>query len=67
MIESNPTCPECKSKNVALIFWGYPGNTELYLKAIERKEIVNGGCIVTDHDPRWECNECNHTWGERDE
>ncbi len=34
---------------------------------LERNEIVLGGCLVTDHDPTWECNECNHRWGERDE
>jgi len=65
--EKNPPCPECKSKNVAWIFWGYPGDMDWYLKGIESKEIVSGGCIVTDHDPKWECNVCHHRWGERDE
>ena len=62
-----PVCPKCKSSNVARIFWGYPGDIDLYLKGVESKEIVPGGCIVTDHDPEWECNDCNYRWGERDD
>ncbi len=67
MSEKYPTCPECKSKNVAWIFYGYPGDMDWYLKAIDDKEIVGGGCVVTDHDPKWKCTDCYHRWGERDE
>jgi len=67
MTEQKPSCPDCHSKNVAQIFYGYPGDIDWYLKAIEDKEIVGGGCIVTDHDPKWECNDCLHRWGTRDE
>ncbi len=67
MSKKYPTCPECKNKNVALIFWGYPGDVEWYLEAIAKKEIVGGGCTISDHDPRWECNSCHHTWGERED
>ena len=62
------TCPKCKSKNIALLFWGYPADfDESMEKQVERKEIVLGGCLVTDHDPKWECNECHNRWGERDD
>jgi hypothetical protein len=67
LTETKPACPECKSNNVALIFWGYPGDMDWYLKAIEDKEIVPGGCMVTDNDPKWECNDCPNRWGERDD
>ena len=68
MTESFLICPECKSKNVALIFWGYPGDyNETMQQQVEKKEIVLGGCLVTDHDPEWECNVCNHRWGERED
>ena len=68
MGEIKPPCPQCKSKSVAQIFWGYPANfDEKMEKQIERKEIVMGGCIVTDHDPNWECNECYNRWGERED
>ncbi len=67
MSEKNTTCPECKSNSVAWIFWGYPDDIDWYVKAIDEKEIVGGGCLVTDHDPKWECNDCHYTWGERED
>ena len=67
MTESNPMCPICKNKKTALILWGYTCLDEELQKAINNKEIALGGCIVTDHDPKWECTSCNHRWGERDE
>ena len=67
MDEIKPSCPECKSNSIAWIFWGYPEDTESLEESLDKKEIVLGGCLVTDHDPTWECNECNHRWGERDD
>ena len=67
MTETKPTCPECNKNNVAVIFWGYPGDVDWYLKAIDDKEIVGGGCLVSDNDPKWECNDCHCQWGTRDE
>jgi transposase len=61
------TCPECNKNNVACIFWGYPTDTDLYLQAIKDKEIVGGGCLVSDNDPKWECTDCHHKWGTREE
>ena len=68
-MEANETlqCPKCNRKNIALIFWGYPGDFDSIEEQVERKEIVLGGCIVTDNDPKWECNDCLHRWGERDD
>ena len=63
----NPVCPSCKSKNTCKIFWGFPGDMEWYLEAVAKKEIVPGGCTVTDNDPKWECNDCSNRWGKRDE
>ena len=64
----NMNCPNCNSSSFAEIFWGYPGDfDESMQNDVERKEIVMGGCLVTDHDPKWECNVCHHRWGERDE
>ena len=65
--ELKPVCPECNSKNVAWIFWGYPGNIKTIEEDLDKEEIILGGCLVSDHDPKWECNECHHRWGERDE
>ena len=66
MSEKHPTCPGCKGNNVTLIFWGYPGDMEWYLEAIAKKEIVGGGCTISNHDPKWECTDCYHKWGERE-
>jgi len=61
-------CPQCGKSSIALIFWGYPGgNIEAYEKAIENKEIVSGGCLIGNDDPKWQCNDCLHRWGTRDE
>ena len=60
-------CPNCNYDKVAIIFWGYPAHLDELQKEIENKKIVLGGCLVTDHDPKWECTNCNHRWGERDE
>ena len=56
-------CPKCNSPNVAKIFWGYPGNLDSMKEELDKKEIVLGGCLVSDHDPKWECNECHNRWG----
>ena len=65
--KKNPACPSCKSKNTCFIFWGYPGDMEWYLQAIAKKEIVPGGCNLGNNDPKWECIDCKHRWGKRDE
>ena len=60
-------CPECKSDSIAKIFWGYPGNLEAIDEQLKKKEIVLGGCIICDNDPKWECNSCHCQWGNRDD
>jgi len=60
-------CPKCNKESIAEILWGYPADMEAIVDELEKKEIILGGCIVTDHDPKWECNDCHHRWGEREE
>jgi hypothetical protein len=60
-------CPNCDKSWIAEILWGYPPKMDSMDEALEKKEIVLGGCIVTDNDPKWKCNNCNYKWGERDE
>ena len=60
-------CPECGKSWVAEILWGYYVDVDSLEDALEKKEIVLGGCCVTNNDPKYECNNCNHQWGERDE
>jgi len=59
-------CPECGKSWIAEILWGYP-DMKVIEDKLEKKEIVLGGCIVTNHDPKWECNNCYHQWGERED
>lgn len=58
LLSKHPSCPECKSKNVAFIFWGYPGDIDWYLKAAEEKKIVFGGCCISENNPTWQCTNC---------
>ena len=67
LTETKPSCTKCKGNNSARLFYGYPIDMDWYLKAIDDKEIVGMGCIVTDHDPKWECTDCRHQWGTREE
>ena len=60
-------CPKCNSSSVAEILWGYTADIRGLEKELDKKKIVLGGCIVTDHDPKWECNDCLTRWGERDD
>ncbi len=60
-------CPNCSKSWIAEILWGYPADMKSLEDSLEKKEITLGGCLVTDHDPTWDCNECNHRWGEREE
>ena len=60
-------CPNCKNKSIAEILWGYYEVTDTMNEALEKKENILGGCIITEHDPKWECNVCYHRWGERED
>jgi len=56
-------CPNCQSTNHAEILWGLPADMRAIEEELDKKEIVLGGCVVTGHDPKWECNECLIRWG----
>jgi len=63
----NMTCPQCSSSNVAEIFWGFPGNMDEIKEDLRNGRIILGGCVVTDHDPKLQCNVCHHRWGDRED
>ena len=56
-------CPNCQSTNHAEILWGLPADMRAIKEELDKKEIVLGWCLVTEHDPKWECNECLTRWG----
>lgn len=60
-------CPNCNKTWIAEILWGLPGDITAIEEELEKKEIVLGGCIITEHDPKWKCNLCHHKWGERED
>lgn len=50
-------CPNCQSTNHAEILWGLPSDMDKIEDKLRREEIVLGGCIVTENDPKWDvCN-----------
>lgn len=67
MSEKKPNCPQCNSKNVAWILWGLPADMESLEKELDQGRIVLGGCLVSNNDPKWKCNDCHYSWGERDD
>lgn len=50
-------CPECGSRRIVDILYGYPA-LEL-LEAAGREEIVLGGCVIDDDMPQWQCVACD--------
>ncbi len=66
-MEKKLKCPNCNKKWIAEILWGYPADMQSIEEELERKEIVLGGCLITDQDPKWKCNNCHHKWGERED
>ena len=58
-----PICPNCGSRNVAWIQWGYPIWSDSLRDKMDRRETVLGGCCVSESSERWECNDCGHRFG----
>lgn len=56
-------CPRCGSKNTAQILWGMPAFSEDLEEKLKKKEIVLGGCCVSDNDPTYHCNTCKKDFG----
>lgn len=48
-----------------MIFYGYPGDMDVYLKGIENGTIAPGGCCIGEDDPIWFCNDCRNEFGKR--
>lgn len=55
-------CPKCNSKNTCKIVYGYPLYEEEFLKLVAEKKIHPGGCIVSEDNPMWYCNNCENKW-----
>ncbi len=60
-IKDYPNCPNCGNKMVEIIY-GMP-DYETGEKAM-RGEIYLGGCVISDHDPKYHCNNCRRSYFE---
>jgi hypothetical protein len=60
-------CPKCDNTSIAEILWGYFTEMDELKNDLDIGKITLGGCIVTDHDPKWECNDCGNRWGVRED
>lgn len=60
-LPKNPACPDCgDAGKVVPIVYGRPGKD--LLGAARRGEVVLGGCIESEENPRWHCNACGKEW-----
>ena len=59
MTTAPPPCPQCRAPDVVPILYGYTEDPAT-LAAVERGELVLGGCMVTGDDPAWCCRACQH-------
>ena len=60
-------CIQCNGTSVAEIIYGLCEITNELEQAINRKQIILGGCLIGNNDPKWECTDCYCRWGIRDE
>jgi len=60
---SKKQCPECKSKNVILITYGYLDGSPEVMQKLENEEIYSGGCLIGDDSPKWKCRDCDKEFG----
>ena len=52
-------CPKCGSIKIAEILYGMPTFSEELQTAMDKGQVVLGGCCIRDDDPSWRCVECN--------
>lgn len=50
-------CPNCKSTKVLIIVYGLVNPFTL------KEDEFPGGCIVSDNDANWHCQNCDWEWG----
>lgn len=55
------TCPKCGSRKIAAVRYGKQAMTPALEAAIERGEIVLGGCGQQER-PGWYCHQCQWRW-----
>lgn len=56
-------CVKCGSHNTGAYLYGMPLFDEALEKDLAEKKIFLGGCMVTELNPQFHCNECNQDFG----
>ena len=56
-------CTQCNGTSVAEIIYGLCEITNELEQAINKKQIILGGCLIGNNDLKWECNNCGEKWG----
>ena len=58
-------CPACDGKSIAIIRYGY-WTSGMWEEEIYNKEVIIGGCVVSENSKRFLCNDCGYKWGSLD-
>lgn len=53
-----PKCPYCGSRHTARIQYGMPLMDKQMMHLLDEKIIVLGGCLMSDRNPDYHCNDC---------
>ena len=60
-LRDGKVCPNCHNrKSIVKIAYGYPG--EEMREKHDKGEIKLGGCSISENNPDWHCNKCEHEW-----
>ena len=53
-------CPRCGSLRFVEILYGRP--TSEGMEAVDRGEMILGGCFIMPGQPDWACTACGYKW-----
>lgn len=56
-------CPQCNSKRVAEIVYGYVLMSRQLKAALRAGRVCLGGCMYSHDNPHWCCLACGNRWG----
>lgn len=57
-------CPRCGSGNAIKFLYGEPTGEALFMEA--QGKIKLGGCLITDINPEYYCNDCKNEWNRKE-
>lgn len=57
-------CPDCNSKQVINIVYGYPSQD--IAGDAEKGKVKLGGCVIKPENPIYFCKECQNEWNRQD-